>query len=160
MSGSANLFSEFFSEPRKMSIEDADTPPPDFDDLFLFRQEQLKWFEQRGCELVKVCAEPGDVIIWDSRTMHYAAFPEGDITRTIIYACYTPAAFGTPEDLEKKAGMFERFEGTTHWPHRNIRPHGKAMINGKVDPKERDEPLCKPVVTERMLQLAAVKPYI
>jgi hypothetical protein len=159
MKGSAKLFAEFFSEPRKMNFDDKDKPPPEFDDLFLFRPEQLKWYEDRGCELVKVCADPGDVVIWDSRTMHYACFPEGEEVRTIIYACYTPAAFGTKEDLERKGEMFKKFEGTTHWPHRNIRPHGKAMINGEVDPKERDQPLELPEQTKRILQLAAVEAY-
>jgi ectoine hydroxylase-related dioxygenase (phytanoyl-CoA dioxygenase family) len=151
MGGSARLFGEFFSEPRKMNFDDPEKPPPEFDDLFLSRPEQLKWYEDRGRKLVKVCADPGDVIIWDSRTMHYACFPGGDEVRTIIYACYTPAAFGTKEDLER--------EGTTHWPHRNIRPHGKAMINGKVDPKERDQPLELPEQTKRIRQLAAVEAY-
>ena len=33
------------------------------------------------------------------------------------------------------------------------------MVNGKLDPLERDEPLEKPVLTDQVLKLAAVKAY-
>lgn len=52
--------------------------------------------------------------------MHYAKFPESDMIRTIIYACYTPASFAKEEDLVKKAELFKKFETTTHWPHIHI----------------------------------------
>jgi ectoine hydroxylase-related dioxygenase (phytanoyl-CoA dioxygenase family) len=44
-------------------------------DLFLWEDEQLKWFEERGCEWVKPSMEPGDFVLWDSRAVHYGAAP-------------------------------------------------------------------------------------
>ena len=29
-------------------------------------QEQLQWLYDRGCKWEKVCAEPGDLLLWDS----------------------------------------------------------------------------------------------
>lgn len=121
--------------------------------------DDVKWFEDRGCKLIKIDAEPGDLIIWDSRTVHYASLPQSDNIRTIIYATYTPATLASPEDLALKADIFRRWEATTHWPHCNIFGQGKALRNGQVCPAERDEPLEKPVLTEKLQRLAGLKSY-
>lgn len=54
-----------------------DKPPPELEflDLFLFNQKDVKWFEERGCELVKISMEPGDFVLWDSRTVRWVAPP-------------------------------------------------------------------------------------
>lgn len=157
MKGSAKLFKPFF----KLN-------PPDRTkgilaalhyDFYPFEDRDVKWYEEQGCELVKVCADPGDLILWDSRQMHYAVYPQSDKIRTIIYACYTPAAMAPPEELEKKKEVFKIWGATTHWPHINVHSHGKAKVDGEVDPWERDEPLEKPELTEKLLKLAGVVPY-
>lgn len=118
MKGSAKLFDEFFAYKRE-SFDHEDAPPPEikFMDLFLFSEKDVKWFQERGCELVKINMEPGDFVLWDSRTMHYACLPEGDQIRHVQYICMTPRRFATPETLELKKECFENFTGTTHWPH-------------------------------------------
>ena len=157
MEGSAKLFDKFFKQH-----------PPDRTkgplaalhyDFYPFQDTDVKWYEDQGCKMVKVCAEPGDLILWDSRQMHYAVYPETDNIRTIIYACYTPAAMASREDLEKKKEIFEKWEATTHWPHINIHSQGKAKVDGGIDPWERTEPLEKPELTDKLLKLAGVKPY-
>lgn len=154
--GSSALFERFFQEnPPKPKDRDA---PGQFD-WFGFTEEDIKWFEDKDCKLIKVDAEPGDLIMWDSRTVHYARLPDSDTIRSILYATYAPAKLASPEDLALKADMFHRYEATTHWPHCNIFGQGKAMRDGKVCPGERDEPLEKPMLTDKVLKLAAVKPY-
>ncbi|KAJ5370513.1 uncharacterized protein N7496_006605 [Penicillium cataractarum] len=156
MEGSSQLYDTFFKENRQQE-GDADRPK----DLFIFTQEDVKWFEARGCKLIKVCLEPGDFVVWDSRTMHYACFPdaESQTIRSIQYICMTPAKFATKEDLELKAELFKGWNSTTHWPHCNIHRQGAPMRNGEVDPLDRKEPLEKPVLSDRLLQLAGVKAY-
>lgn len=118
MKGSSKLFDAFFRETRQQAAhEDAPPPEEDFKDLFIFTEEDVKWFEDRGCELIKTCLDPGDFVLWDSRTMHYAKHPEGDVIRSAQYICMTPAKFAKKEDLELKAQMFKTHQGTTHWPH-------------------------------------------
>ncbi|KAL1628415.1 hypothetical protein SLS54_001988 [Diplodia seriata] len=118
MKGSSKLFDAFFRETRQQAAhEDAPPPEEDFRDLFIFTEQDVKWFEDRGCELVKTCLGPGDFVLWDSRTMHYARHPEGDVIRSAQYICMTPARFAAKEDLDLKARMFETHQGTTHWPH-------------------------------------------
>lgn len=118
MKGSAKLFDEFFAQDRD-PYDHEDAPPPEikYMDLFLFHQRDLKWFEDRGCELIKVNMDPGDLVLWDSRTMHYACLPEGDQIRHVQYVCMTPRRFATEKALELKKYCFENYMGTTHWPH-------------------------------------------
>jgi len=35
-------------------------------DWHAFDESEMQWFYDRGCSLVKVEAEPGDLILWDS----------------------------------------------------------------------------------------------
>lgn len=53
-------------------------------DWFGFTPEEVDWFKDRGCTAVKVCAEPGDLILWDSRTVHYNCLPESDAVRSVL----------------------------------------------------------------------------
>ena len=56
----------------------------------------LEWFYDRGCEWVKPIMDPGDFVIWDSRTVHYGRAPKGDKKRFAICKCgnlYLDAVF-------------------------------------------------------------------
>lgn len=63
MKGSAKLFDEFFAEKREQD-EHEDKPPPEEEmrDLFIFKEEDVKWFQDRGCVLQKINMEPGDLV--------------------------------------------------------------------------------------------------
>ncbi|KAL2793783.1 Clavaminate synthase-like protein [Aspergillus keveii] len=121
MKGAANLFDEFFASQRQ-AADHEDAPPAEleWEDLFLFSEEHVQWFKDHGCELTKINLDPGDMVLWDSRTMHYACLPEGDQIRHAQYICMTPRRFATPEALDLRKRCFEEYRGTTHWPHRNI----------------------------------------
>ena len=106
--GSHKLNEQFF----KMHPEVRERPTWGPADWFGFSDEEVSWFTERGCEMVKVCAEPGDLILWDSRTMHHNTVPETQNVRAVMYICYTPASFASPEDLEKKAGYYKQRLGT------------------------------------------------
>ncbi|KAJ5182187.1 hypothetical protein N7449_012334 [Penicillium cf. viridicatum] len=73
-------------------------------DIYFFPTEQLDWFRARGVGPHKVCAEPGDLILWDSRTIHYGSdpTPKSNEIRTAIYAAYTPASMASPKQLALK----------------------------------------------------------
>lgn len=47
----------------------------------------MRWFLDRGCEAVKVCADPGDLVLWDSRTVHYNCLPESEAVRSVLCKC-------------------------------------------------------------------------
>ncbi|KAJ5825293.1 hypothetical protein N7474_002431 [Penicillium riverlandense] len=132
-------------------------------DLYWFDQTKLDWFKKKGIHSHKVCADIGDLIVWDSRTIHYGAEPSeaSNTIRTVIYAAYSPAKFATPETLERKRQIFNKYGGTTHWPHDNvvIRKNWAMLPDGTRDPRDREAPLELPHMSDRLLKLAGVRPY-
>ena len=155
LKGSHKYFAEFFKH------NDGKKADWGSEDWRGFSEEQVRWFTDRGCEIVKVCAGPGDIILWDSRCVHYNVLPEGDQLRALFYACYTPARFATTENIEMKKEIFKRKQGTTHWPHDNLwfrddwnRPRlGQPDTYNRRVPREELEP------TDRMLKLAGLMEY-
>jgi hypothetical protein len=61
-----------------------DRPTWGSSDWFGFEQAELDWFKKRGCEILKVCADPGDLILWDSRCVHYNQVPRSQNLRAVI----------------------------------------------------------------------------
>jgi len=153
--GSHKLTEEFFDTQTDKSTWTTQ-------DFYPFK-DHISWFTARGITPVKVNASPGDLILWDSRTIHYGAEPteKGTTIRTIIYVAYTPARFASKEALEVKKEVFEKWRGTTHWPHDNLvsMDNQPLLDDGTVDPRDRTEPLEMPERSERLLKLAGVLPY-
>ncbi|KAJ6010021.1 hypothetical protein N7522_005037 [Penicillium canescens] len=154
--GSSALFEEYFdTNGTRPHLSDE----AKHHDLYRFQLDEIEWFKAKGCKEIKVEAEPGDLVLWDSRTIHHVARIETEQIRSVLYVCMTPRDLASPEDLALKKDIFEKYEATTHWPHCNIWRQGKAQKDGKRDPLERDEPLDKPAVTDQILRLAGIKPY-
>ncbi|CZT15192.1 uncharacterized protein RCC_01073 [Ramularia collo-cygni] len=127
-----------------------------------FEKGDDKWYRDRGCEEVKVCAEAGDLILWDSRTIHWNAAPTGEHTRFATYVCYCPKSWMSEPELEKKKEIFKARKGTTHWPNMNIVPADKEGYfyatprrpDDSADVADRDRPFHEPAVTPAVLKLA------
>jgi ectoine hydroxylase-related dioxygenase (phytanoyl-CoA dioxygenase family) len=81
MKGSHKLNDEFFKCHSMDKKEKWGKVP---DDWHGFDEDEVSWFEEKGCEIVKVEVGPGDLVIWDSRTVHYNVLPEGDQVRAVI----------------------------------------------------------------------------
>lgn len=132
-------------------------------DRYMFSKDQLYWFAERNIKPFKVCADVGDLIMWDSRTVHYGSEPSeaSNTIRTAIYAAYTPAHLATAETLKTKADIFEEWGGTTHWPHDNVvkRSYQTFLEDGTRDPRDRNRPRELPELSDKLLKLAGVKPY-
>ena len=147
------------------SFFDTETNPDTWQkkDIRFISEDEMTWFQSRGMKPTKVLAEPGDLIVWDSRTVHWGGEPtsNSDTIRTVIYASYSPAKLATPETLQLKKEAFESFLATTHWAHDNIvlREREACFEDGKVDPRNRSQPLEMPELSDRLLQLAGLKPY-
>jgi hypothetical protein len=125
-----------------------------------FTDKGRQWLADKGCEWIKVNAEPGDLLLWDSRTPHYNLSPSGSSPRFCVYTCYMPVVDATQEELIRKKGAFETTQGTTHWPN--------AMHVGGVPIRRQDGKDCpyndwkprQPVkLSERGLRLTGI-PYI
>jgi len=154
--GSHLLTENFFDEHTDKST----WTPRDF---YNFSRDEISWFESQGLRPHKVCADVGDLILWDSRTIHYGAEPteKGTTIRTAIYAAYTPSRLASEESLRTKREVFEKWAGTTHWPHDNIRVRiiEARLEDGTIDPRNRIEPREKPELSVKLLKLAGMRPY-
>ncbi|KAJ9615901.1 hypothetical protein H2200_001978 [Cladophialophora chaetospira] len=154
--GSSNLVEEFF---------DTKTDPSTWDwkDNRYFDDKDMEFFTSRGLKPKKVLAEPGDLILWDSRTIHWGGEPteKSNTTRTVIYAAYAPTKLASEDALAEKKHIFEVWGATTHWPHDNIRLRDlqARLPDGTPDPRHRSEPVEKPKATEQLLRLAGVMAY-
>lgn len=154
--GAHNLMDEFFNTQTDKSTWERL-------DKWNFNDAQLSWFAARGIQPHKVCAEVGDLILWDGRTIHYGSEPteKSSQIRTATYVAYTPARLATEETLKKKAEILAQWGGTTHLPHDRIRTRDVKtyLEDGTRDPRDRDEPIEKPEMTDKLLKLAGVKKY-
>ncbi|KAL6910050.1 hypothetical protein GGI43DRAFT_419603 [Trichoderma evansii] len=154
--GSHTLVEEFF---------DTKTDPASWEwrDNRYFNDKDMDWFRGHGLEPRRVIAEPGDLILWDSRTIHWGGEPteKSHTIRTVIYAAYAPATLATKEAITEKQKIFDANGATTHWPHDNIKLRDlKAQLpDGTTDPRDRSEPLEKAKQSEKLLKLAGVKAY-
>ncbi|KAH9842200.1 Phytanoyl-CoA dioxygenase [Teratosphaeria destructans] len=124
-----------------------------------FTENGMKWLADKGCEWVKVCAEPGDLLIWDSRTPHYNLSPTSDRPRFCIYTCYMPVADASQEDLLRKKAAFEDRMLTSHWPNATYVGRIPAKRDGAVCPYERERPTKEPQLDERAYKLTGI-PYL
>lgn len=124
-----------------------------------FTEEGLSWLRDKGCEWVKPNAEPGDLLVWDSRTPHYNLSPEGEQPRFCFYTCYLPAAEATQEELIRKKMAFETFQSTTHWPNAMHVGGPPVLRNGEPCPYNNNKPRQPPSLSEVGKRLTGI-PYI
>ncbi|KAH7037022.1 uncharacterized protein B0I36DRAFT_237800 [Microdochium trichocladiopsis] len=124
-----------------------------------FTAEGMEWLKNKGCEWIKVNAEPGDLLLWDSRTPHYNLSPEGTQPRFAMYTCYLPVTEATHEDLIRKKGAFEDLKSTTHWPNAMHVGGIPVLRDGVPCPYNKDRPIERPVLSEVGYKLTGI-PYI
>ncbi|KXL48056.1 hypothetical protein M433DRAFT_549745 [Acidomyces richmondensis BFW] len=130
-----------------------------------FLPEDAEWYREHGCEEIKICADQGDLILWDSRPIHWNANPTGKRTRLVTYVCYCPRDRMSEKDLGKKLDIFRAMKGTTHWPNINIIPAKRANYaralprqpDGRVDPANRTRPISEPEENQEVMRLVGVR---
>ncbi|KAK4703177.1 hypothetical protein P7C70_g3039, partial [Phenoliferia sp. Uapishka_3] len=150
MKGSSVLINEYFATFPEEKANSGSWGPADW---YGFTKAQQTWFLSKGCEWVKVCLEPGDMVLWDSRTIHYNRRPSGDVDRVCTYVCMAPVELLNDADRATKQELFKTFGATypqTHNPFENI------FVREKVE-----GPLQKPITnpSETILKLSAMMPY-
>ena len=98
-----------------------------------FTHANADWFRAAGCDEVKVCAGEGDLILWDSRLVHWNASPVGAQVRFATYVCYCPRALMGEAGLARKLEVFRERKSTTHFPVsscRCSREKGEGAVEG------------------------------
>jgi len=153
LEGSFALYNTFFES------HEHEAPPGGWSerDSYHHTKDQLEWFYERGCKWKKIEAGPGDVILWDSRCIHYGAAAEGDRPRIATYVCYKPAKDATKEVNEVRREAIENYHNTSHDPLM-FRLTG-TRIRGPLSEDEQTHPRDLPVLSDRAKQLAGQKAY-
>ena len=75
-----------------------------------------------------VTCMPGDLLLWDSRTIHcntpalvdpteQLGYPEDALLRAVTYVCMTPRSKASYGVLRARRRAFAAGVGTSHWPH-------------------------------------------
>ncbi|CAD6569285.1 MAG: hypothetical protein TREMPRED_005173 [Tremellales sp. Tagirdzhanova-0007] len=151
MRGSASLFPQYIAEHKHLE------PPQGWLkwDNFEWTEENLRWFQAKGCEWVKPEMGPGDFVLWDSRTVHYGAAPTEQKKRFAISVdvCYKPDALLSSEQREVKVEAFKRGYNTTHDPTDFI------IHDGQEEPFNINLPYGPPVLSERARKAVGLLPY-
>ncbi|KAJ5766167.1 uncharacterized protein N7511_003783 [Penicillium nucicola] len=124
-----------------------------------FTEAGQAWLKDKGCEWIKVEAEPGDLLLWDSRTPHYNVSSETNQDRFCVYTCFMPVADATKEQLQTKKMAFEETKMTTHWPNAMHVVDLPVFRNGEADPYNRSKPRESVKLTERGYRLTGI-PYL
>ncbi|KAK6907864.1 hypothetical protein I203_101865 [Kwoniella mangroviensis CBS 8507] len=153
LDGSFPLYNQYFEEHQHLKPSDG----WDWRDSYSYPEETLEWFYSKGCKWVKIEAGPGDLILWDSRTVHYGAHAEGDRPRVATYVCYKPAEGISPERMGLRKTALEDYSGTSHDPI-NFRLTG-TNVAGPLSPDEKQLPKQPAVLSERAKKLAGVVAY-
>ncbi|ORX35381.1 hypothetical protein BD324DRAFT_632596 [Kockovaella imperatae] len=117
--GSSKLHRQYFDEHGRFPF-DANVDPKNVKERGMhFDYKELDWYLAHGAEIIKVCANEGDFILWDSRTIHWNRSPQGDQTRFATYVAYAPRKWMTEAELETKLEVFRKRIGTGHVATRN-----------------------------------------
>jgi len=76
------------------------------------------WYFRHGAVEVQPAGPPGSIILWDSRTVHWAARPakSQEHCRMAVYLCYVPRNKADKKAIEKKRKAFDERRMTSHWP--------------------------------------------
>jgi hypothetical protein len=96
---------------------------PNKDDWNVLKDpERIKIYEDFGCKQKCITCKAGDMVFWDSRTVHAGKEPTRDREkpnfRCVVYVCMLPRHMATPAQLAKKRDAFKNQRTTNHHPVR------------------------------------------
>ena len=94
----------------------------DKSDWYKLSETEEQWYIQQGCTPKKIQCPKGSMVFWDSRTIHCGVEAEKhrheQNFRAVIYLCYTPRAWITKANLQKKQKYLEELRTTNHYPQK------------------------------------------
>ena len=89
-------------------------------DWYKLSDEQIKWYLDKGCELVCIKCPKGSLVLWDSRLIHAGTESVKNCAnpkiRCVAYLCFMPREQTSQTILKKKQKAFKEMRTTNHWP--------------------------------------------
>lgn len=123
------------------------------DDWYKLTEEEVKFYiVDKGCISIRISCKKGDLVCWDSRTIHCGCESirgRKEINfRAVIYLCYLTRKGTSETNLKKKKKAFQELRTTKHNPQ-------KSLVFGKNPRSYGNEiPTITPIVNELGLKLA------
>eukprot|EP01132_Coremiostelium_polycephalum_P002385 gene2385-2947_t len=128
------------------------------------REEFPDYF--KDCKKVKVCCNIGDVVLWDSRTIHFAAIPDANKgatkCRMVVYTSYQPRSLATEANLKAKQKAFQNKRMTSHWAAETIKlfpKNPRTYGNQSLIDNFKFDSTTLPVLNDKQKKLAGLIPY-
>lgn len=117
----------------------------DKSDWHVLSNEETKFYLDSGCKPVRVSCAKGDMVFWDSRTIHCGCEAvkgrKEPNFRGVVYLCYMPRKGATEKRLEAKRKAFNELRTTRHNPQ-------KSLLFS-VNPYDRGHPPPEPKIIEK-----------
>lgn len=117
-------------------------------DWYPLSDEETRFYLDEGCKPVRIQCAKGDMVFWDSRTIHCACEAvkgrEEPNFRGVVYLCYMPRKGAKPARLEAKKKAFEELRTTKHNPQKSLLFNVNPYDRGNPPPETR--PVEKPIV--------------
>ena len=92
------------------------------DDWYQLKEEEIKFFMDKGCTMKRISCPAGSMVLWDSRTIHCGSEPikgrQHKTFRNVSYICMIPRKLATKANIDKKIKALNNLRTTTHWPNR------------------------------------------
>jgi ectoine hydroxylase-related dioxygenase (phytanoyl-CoA dioxygenase family) len=121
-------------------------------DFVTLQHDHQLWHKdlpEAGLAPIKICCEPGDFVLWDSRMIHSNSpatiprpLPKNGLLsprRIVTYICMTPASRLTEEVRAKRILCYEQGFTTTHLPEEASVPNSRKSTQNNYTPIQLTE---------------------
>lgn len=96
----------------------------DKDDWYKLKDEEIKFYKDKGCSEVRILCDKGDLVLFDSRTVHFGSEclkgRAKENFRCVIYLTYLPRKGTSEANLKKKRKYFNEMRTTKHNPRKSL----------------------------------------
>ncbi|XP_013413442.1 uncharacterized protein LOC106175829 [Lingula anatina] len=94
-------------------------------DFYRLKAKEVEWYKSKGCEIKRIAAPKGSMILWDSRTVHANAPPMKNRNnpgrwRYVVFVAMAPAIWASAEDMQVKKRAYKELRMTQHWPAQGV----------------------------------------
>lgn len=94
------------------------------DDWYKLKDQESNFYKDKGCQPVRIVCDKGDLVLWDSRTIHCGCESIKGRTeenfRSVVYLCYLPRLGTSAANLKKKQKAFNELRTTKHHPQKSL----------------------------------------
>jgi ectoine hydroxylase-related dioxygenase (phytanoyl-CoA dioxygenase family) len=128
----------------------------DKDDWYKINDDELQFYKDKGCQESRIICNKGDLVLFDSRTIHCGGGPikgrKQENFRAIVYICMMPRKGTSEANLKKKRKYFNEMRTTKHDPRKSlVFPKNPRSYDGNLPTITQIDP---PVLTELGRKLA------